>query len=129
MSEPKQKIELEYILRTSPTILYNRLSTPSGLSEWFADDVNVNGKIYTFVWDGSEQEAELMGKKDNKFIRFRWIEDEGEDCYFEFNINVDELTGDTALVVTDFAEEDEMEGSVSLWNQQIDQLKHGLGST
>ena len=129
MSEPKQKIELEYILRTSPNILYNRLSTPSGLSEWFADDVNVKGKNYTFLWDGSEQEAELISKKDNKFIRFRWIDEEEDDCYFEFNINVDELTGDTALVVTDFAEEDEVESAVDLWNQQIDQLKHGLGST
>ncbi len=129
MSEPKQKIELEYILRTSPNILYNRLSTPSGLSEWFADDVNVKGKNYTFMWDGSEQEAELVSKKDNKFIRFRWIDEEDEDAYFEFNINVDELTGDTALVVTDYAEEDEMEGSTDLWNQQIEQLRHGLGST
>ncbi len=129
MSEPKQKIELEYILRTSPNILYNRLSTPSGLSEWFADDVNVKGKNYTFLWDGSEQEAELLSKKDNKFIRFRWIDEEEDDCYFEFNINVDELTGDTALGVTDLAEEDEVESAVDLWNQQIDQLKHGLGST
>lgn len=81
------------------------------------------------MWDGSEQEAELVSKKDNKFIRFRWIDEEDEDAYFEFNINVDELTGDTALVVTDYAEEDEMEGSIELWNQQIEQLKHGLGST
>ncbi|MGQ1785649.1 MULTISPECIES: START-like domain-containing protein [unclassified Saccharicrinis] len=128
MAELKEKIELEFIIRTSPSILFNRLSTPSGLSEWFADDVNVKGEKYTFIWDQSEQEAKLISKKDNKYIRFHWLDDEEEDTYFEFSINVDELTGETALVVTDFIENDEKEDSVELWNQQIDQLKHGLGS-
>ncbi|WP_246095484.1 START-like domain-containing protein [Saccharicrinis carchari] len=124
----KEKIELEFILRTSPAILYNRLSSASGLSEWFADDVNLKGQIYTFVWDGAEQQAELIAKKENKFIRFHWLDDEEKDTYFEFLINVDELTGETALLVTDFIEADEKESSIELWNQQIDQLKQVLGS-
>ncbi len=128
MSELKEKIELEFIIKTSPTILYNRLSTPSGLSEWFADDVNVKGDTYTFFWDGSEQEAKFLSKKDNKHIRFHWLDDEEEDTYFEFCINLDEITGETALVITDFAEEDDKQDSMELWNQQVDQLKHGLGS-
>ncbi|SMO53284.1 Uncharacterized conserved protein YndB, AHSA1/START domain [Saccharicrinis carchari] len=128
MSQMKEKIELEFILRTSPAILYNRLSSASGLSEWFADDVNLKGQIYTFVWDGAEQQAELIAKKENKFIRFHWLDDEEKDTYFEFLINVDELTGETALLVTDFIEADEKESSIELWNQQIDQLKQVLGS-
>ncbi len=128
MSELKEKIELEFIIKTSPSILYNRLSTPSGLSEWFADDVNVKGSKYTFIWEGAEQEAELVSKKENKFIRFHWLDDEEEDTYFEFSINVDELTGETALVISDFIEDGDKEDSVELWNQQVDQLKHGLGS-
>ena len=128
MAELKEKIELEFIIKTSPTILYNRLSSPSGLSEWFADDVNVKGKVYTFIWEGAEQEAELVSKKDNKFIRFHWLDDDEDDTYFEFTIDVDELTGDTALVITDFIEPDDKEDSEELWNQQVDQLKHGLGS-
>ncbi|TLX72251.1 SRPBCC domain-containing protein [Labilibacter sediminis] len=127
MSDIK-KFELEFIIKTSPSILYNRLSSPSGLSEWFADDVNVKGSNYTFIWDGAEQEAELVHKKENKSIRFHWVDDENDDTYFEFNINVDDLTGETALVIVDFAEEDEIEDSMELWNQQVDQLKHGLGS-
>lgn len=128
MSDNKEKVELEFIIKTSPSILYNRLSTPSGLSEWFSDDVNVKGKIYTFIWDGAEQQAELLSKKDNKSIRFKWLEDEDEETYFEFNINVDELTNETALMIVDFAEDDEKEDSFELWNQQVDQLKQGLGS-
>ncbi len=128
MSDQKEKIELEFIIKTSPSILYNRLSTPSGLSEWFADDVNVKGKVFTFIWEGAEQEAELLNQKENSTIKFHWLDDDDEDSYFEFNINVDELTGETALMVVDFAEEDDKEDSVELWNQQVDQLKHCLGS-
>ena len=127
MSETKEKFELEYILQSSPAILFNRLSTPSGLSEWFADDVNIEGKIFKFVWDGSEQLAELILRKENKIIRFHWIEDE-DDTYFEFRIEVDELTGDTALVIVDFSEPDDKDDAIELWNQQIEMLKHGLGS-
>jgi uncharacterized protein YndB with AHSA1/START domain len=128
MSVSKVKIELEYIMHTSPAILFNRLSTPSGLSEWFADDVNLVGKLYTFVWDGSEEKAELVLKKENKIIRFRWVEEESDIAYFEYKIEVDELTGDTALVVVDFAEPDEKKDTIELWNQQVEVLMHGLGS-
>ncbi|TRX63541.1 START-like domain-containing protein [Carboxylicivirga sp. M1479] len=128
MPTPKEKFELEYIIRTSPSILFTRLSNPSGLSEWFADDVNLKGKVFTFVWEGSEQQAEQVLRKENKMVRFHWLDDEDDKTYFEFRINVDDLTGETALVVIDFAEEDEKEDSIELWNQQIDELKHGLGS-
>ena len=84
--------------------------------------------MFTFVWDGSEQQAELLFRKENKAIRFHWIDDEDDDSYFEFRIEKDELTGDTALIITDYAEPDEKEDAIELWNQQIDELKHGLGS-
>ncbi len=126
----KNKIELEYTLNASPKIIYNRLSTPSGLAEWFAEDIHIKGNIYTFIWEGSEQQAELLKRKDNKQVRFRWIdEDEAcdEDCYFEFKINQDELTGDVALMITDFVPDDEKDESIELWDSQISDLKHALG--
>jgi len=124
----KTKIELEYTLNSSPRVLFNRLSTAGGLSEWFADDVHVKGKMFTFFWGKSEQRAELVLKKDNRYVRFKWCDDdEGEKCYFEFKINIDELTGDVALFITDFAEEDEKEDAVELWNTQISKLKHVIG--
>jgi uncharacterized protein YndB with AHSA1/START domain len=123
----KTKYELEYTLNTSPAILFNRLSTPEGLSEWFADDVNLKKGKYTFIWKGTEEEASLLQKKTNKFIRFRWLDDEEEDSFFEFRIHTDELTGDVALLITDFAEEDEKEDAIGLWDTQISELRHAIG--
>ncbi|MDY6802026.1 MAG: START-like domain-containing protein [Bacteroidota bacterium] len=122
----KNKFELEYSLNSSPKILYARLVTPAGLSEWFADDININGDIYTFIWNGAEQSAKLLTKKENKLVRYQWTEEE-EDTYFEFKIRKDDLTGEVALVITDFAEEDEKDDSIDLWDSQIAELKHTLG--
>jgi len=123
----KKKFELEYTINSSPKVLFNRLSTPGGLAEWFADDVNLQGKVFTFIWEGTEQKAEVMLKKDNKFIRFHWVIDEDSKTFFEFRISQDELTGDVSLLITDFAEEDEKNDSIDLWDTQIAELKHVIG--
>jgi hypothetical protein len=121
----KQKIELEYVVKCSPKVLFNRLSSASGLSEWFADDVSVSGKIYKFIWDGSGQDAELVLRKENVVVRFDWVDD---DTYFEFKITRDELTGDVSLLITDFADADEVDEVRSLWDSQVTNLKHIVGS-
>ena len=122
----KIKINLEYIINCSPKVLYNRLSTASGLSEWFADDVRVRGKQFTFVWEGTDQVAEKTLQKDNKLVRYTW-EDEDEG-YFEFKITRDELTGDVSLLITDFADDGEEDETRDLWASQISDLKHVIGS-
>ncbi len=124
----KEKYEIEFTINISPTILFNRLSSPSGLAEWFADDVNLNGKVFTFIWDDSSQSAEQLLRKENKVVRYHWLDDDDADTYFEFRINVDELTSDTALMIIDFAEADEKEDAIELWIQQIESLKHILGA-
>ena len=123
----KKKFELEYTINSSPRVLFSRLSTPGGLAEWFADDVNLQGGIYTFIWEASEQQAEVVQRKDNKYIRFRWVEEEDNESYFEFRMNQDELTGDVSLTITDFAEDDETTDAVDLWDTQIAELKHVIG--
>ncbi len=123
----KQKFELEYTLNTSPKVLFDRLSTPDGLAEWFANDVNMEDKIYTFIWEGSEQQAEIVQIKDLKYIRFHWLDEDQESSFFEFRIKQDDLTGDLALLITDFAEEDEKDDAVDLWDSQISELKHAIG--
>jgi len=114
-------------MNCSPLVLYPRLSTPGGLSEWFADNVNVDGKYYVFYWDGSFQRAELLLKRENHFIRFKWVDDDQDNAFFEFRIMTDELTGDTALIITDYAESDEKADTVDLWNSQVSGLKHCVG--
>jgi len=125
----KNKIELEYTINSSPKVLFSRLSTPGGLSEWFADDVNQQSKVYTFIWEGTESKAEVILKKENRYIRYRWLEDleNNDKSYFEFRIHQDELTGDVALMITDFAEDDEKDSTIELWNTQIAELKHSIG--
>jgi uncharacterized protein YndB with AHSA1/START domain len=127
MSE-KIKIQLEYIINCSPKVLYNRLNTASGLAEWFAENVTVKGKKFTFTWEGVEQHAEKTLYKENQMVRFTWIDGENDGSYFEFKITQDELTNDVSLIVVDFTVEDEVEEAKVLWNTQIADLKHILGS-
>ena len=123
----KEKIELEYTFHTSPKVLFSRLSTPSGLSEWFADDVNIHNDYFIFIWDDLPYEAKIVGKKENKYIRFKWVKDDSDKYFFEFRINIDELTGDVALIITDFADKNEKKDVIELWNTQITELKRALG--
>lgn len=130
MIENKEIIELEYLINTTPGILFNRLSTPSGLSEWFAEDVSVKGNIFTFRWGTSEQLAEQTLRKENQMVRYTWIEDEDlENVWFELSINIEELTGDVALIIIDHVDKDEVKDTTELWNRQIEILKQGLGSS
>lgn len=126
----KVKFELAYLLKTSPKILENMISTPSGLSEWFANDVNINEDVYTFYWDGSEESARLLSGKNGGRTKFQWINDEedGLECYFEMSINIDPLTKSVVMHVTDFAYDDEIEEAQMLWEQQINDLKRVLGA-
>jgi uncharacterized protein YndB with AHSA1/START domain len=104
------------------------ISTPSGLSEWFADDVNIRGNELTFFWDGSEEKAKILNKVKDQFIRFQWDYDEGEEAYFEFRIKIDALTREVALIITDFVEEDEQDSARSLWESQFEDLRRVLGA-
>lgn len=124
------KYELEYTLNCSPRVLFSRLSTPEGLSEWFADDVSAEGDIFTFRWSKTESSARLTNIKENKLVRFEWNDNDGdrETNFFEFRIIVHDLTGDLALLITDFAEPDEKEDAIYLWDAQINDLKRVLGS-
>ena len=129
--ELKVKFELEFPIHASPQMLFQYISSASGLSEWFADNVNSRGIIFSFFWDGSEEKAEIISSKSNSFVKFRWLDDsEDQDkCFFQIKIVVDEITKDVSLMVTDFAYEDELEETKMLWDNQISDLKQVLGSS
>lgn len=124
----KKKFEIEYPFRSSNKVLYNSLSSADGLQEWFADEVNIKNGIYTFSWDGEEESARLITKKVNESIKFQWENDDDDDSYFEFSIKTDPITKDVALIVTDFAEEDEISDSTFHWDNSINNLKKKLGA-
>ncbi len=123
----KIKFELEFVIQASPQMLYQYLATPSGLAEWFADNVNSRGERFTFIWDGNEEEAKLIKRKSDEFVKFAWEDDE-EETYFEMKIIEDEITSDVSLFITDFAFEDEVKEAKMLWTNQISDLKQVLGS-
>lgn len=126
--EEKIKFEMEFPIQASPALLYQYISTPSGLSEWFSDNVNSRGERFTFIWEGSEEQAKLLHKKSGEKVKFQWLEDEGENYFFEMRIQVDEITKDVSIMITDFAEEDEVFEAKMLWENMISNLKQVLGS-
>lgn len=124
----KERFEMEFFIKSSPRILYNFISSPSGLSEWFSDDVNIKNGIYTFYWEDSMEQAKLLATREFELMRFKWLNKEDDDTYFEMRIKIDELTGDVALIVTDFAKKEELNESQRLWEAQIHDLCKALGS-
>jgi uncharacterized protein YndB with AHSA1/START domain len=125
----KVKFELEIPIHASPNMLYQYISSPSNLQEWFADKVNSRGKIFSFVWEDTEELAELIIKKAGERMRWKWLESEDDNSFFEIKIEVDPLTKDVSLVVTDFADDDaEVEESKQLWENQIEELRHTIGA-
>lgn len=126
----KEKIELEYILKTSPKVLDKMISTPDGLSEWFADDVVVKEDLYTFDWDGSDEQARLRAKKVGEYMRWQWLYDEEDelDTFFEMHFTVDQMTKAVIFKVIDFAEPSEKDEIVRLWESSVTRLKRVLGA-
>ena len=125
----KIKFELEFPIHASSSMLYTYFATPAGLEEWFADKVNSRGKMITFIWDESEETAKIVTSKNDERIKYKWEESEGDETYFEFRIQVDALTKDVSLIITDFADdEEEVEESKRLWENQIEELKHTIGA-
>ena len=124
----KIKYEMEFPIHASPSLLFQYISTPSGMQEWYADNVNSRGEFFTFIWEGSEEKAKLVSKNKGQSIRFQWVDDEDTDYYFEMRIQVDSITKDVSIMVTDFAEDDEIEEGKMLWENMISELKQLLGS-
>ena len=118
---------LEFPVRCSPGILYEFLATPSGLQEWFADKVDERDGIFSFNWNGSDEKAELLERELDKFVRYRWTHSPKEE-YFEFRIERTEISNQTILIVKDFADKKEIKDQSRLWDYQVKDLFHRIGS-
>jgi hypothetical protein len=122
----KQLYTLEYPVRCSPSILFEFLSSPAGLGEWFAEQVDERDNVYYFGWNGAFEKADLVEKEQDKSIRFHWQNSPGTE-YFEFRIDKSEITNQTILIIKDFAEKKELKDQTSLWDHQVKELFHRLG--
>jgi hypothetical protein len=128
--DQKIRYEIEFPINSSAHLLYQYIATPSGLSEWFADNVNSRGEFFTFIWNDSQEKARLSSKKTGEKVKFKWVDDNNKDTeyFFELHILEDELTKDVSLLVIDFAAKDEIAEASLLWENQISDLKHLIGS-
>lgn len=123
----KVKFTCEIVVRSSPGILYSFLTSGSSLAQWFCDTCDITLDVYTFGWDGSEESAILLETIDDQYVKYRWEESEEEE-YFDFTISKSEISNDTVLTITDFAEEDEIEDQTLLWESQIKSLSAVIGA-
>src|ERR1700733_5737517 len=123
----KQQFMLEYPVRCSPSILYEFLSTPAGLQEWFADKVDERNNVFSFSWNGTIDKAEVLEKELEKSMRFHWTHSPKEE-FFEFSIERSEVTNMTILIIKDFAEKKEIKDQSQLWSYQVKDLFHRLGN-
>lgn len=129
MAAAKRELyKLEISIHASPSLLFNYIATPQGLSEWFADDVNpVKPDKYEFSWDGTKQTAKVIKTVPNRLIRYQW-EDGSPEEYFEIEIMKDEITNDVALIITDFTDSSDKDENIMLWESQVHQLKENIGA-
>ena len=127
MNKKKTMYSVEFPIRCSPKILYEFLSTSVGLQEWFADKVDQKDNTFYFTWNGSTDSAEILEHIDNEFIRLRW-DYSNKDEFFEFSIDQSNITNETILRITDFADKADMKDQQRLWNSQVSELKHRIGS-
>ncbi|MEI7978158.1 MAG: START-like domain-containing protein [Bacteroidota bacterium] len=121
------QVKIEFPIKASPSLLFNYISSPSGLSQWFCNDVDIRNNVFKFKWDGEETSAELLKKVNNKSMKFKWMNTAKEE-FLEFDINVDELTDDVALIITDYADEGDEKNTEQLWESQIHDLKSCIGA-
>lgn len=123
----KQKFTVEYGLKKgSIRVLWTLISTAHGLSEWMADRVESQDSIFTFTWGKGQEKAELIGMEEEKRVRFRWLR-EPRESYFEIAVEMSELTGEMSLIITDFAEENEKDDLILLWDSEIEKLTRRMG--
>ena len=126
----KIPFSVERTYKSSPSILYNFLTTPSGLVQWFADyvDLDPNGEVFTFEWNGEEQRAVVLAYEDDEYVKLQWEDEEDEKAYFEYRIKVTDITKETILTVTDFAEKEDVASAKELWRSQLNDLAKALGN-
>jgi len=120
------KNTMEFIFRASPAILYKFATNNDCLVRWFCDECDVTKDIYTFEWQGAEEEAELVDDIEEERVRFVF-EDSDPGEYMEMRFYKTGVTNETIMEVTEFCDEGEEEEQQALWAAQIDKLKIETG--
>lgn len=121
------RLELEYIFRASPTIIYHFVTSPATLVRWYCDDVDITGDVYTFFWSGSSEKAFLIDDIEDERVRFEWAEAGQPNEYLEFRMYKSDITNETILEITDFCDDDEEDEVRDLWDTLTSELRKECG--
>lgn len=121
----------EYEIRASKKMLYPYISTASGLAQWFADDVNIDeDKIFTFIWDGEESQARMLSHRVNSHVKFEFLpksEDDDDPNHVEFKLDMNEITQEVFIRVTDYSDMEDEEELHELWDSLMHNLRELVG--
>ncbi len=118
--------DLEFLFKASPTMLYKFLTTPACLVRWFCDEVEINQSEFIFIWEGSEEIAELIEDIEDECVKFQMDENEDGE-YLEFHLSKSPVTNETIMEIRDYCDEDEVEDQKQLWESQIERLQREVG--
>jgi len=123
----REKIDMEFIFRASPAIIYSFLTTPATIVRWFCDEVDIQDDVFTFSWEGSEEVAEMVDDIEEERVRFKWEDADDEEEYLEFRMYKSKITNETIVEITDFCDDDEVDEQRDLWETQMRKLKVECG--
>jgi uncharacterized protein YndB with AHSA1/START domain len=121
------KLDMEYIFKASPTLLYQFITTPACLVRWFCDEVDINSEEFIFSWEGAEEVAEMIDDIEDERVRFKWEDADDEEEFLEFRMYKSDVTNETILEITDYCDDDEVDSTRDLWDRQIEKFKQECG--
>lgn len=128
----KNKFVSDYQVNTSRKIIFPYLSTASGLSQWFADDVSINeDRNYVFSYDGEDHVARIASIRSNISVKFEYFDpndpEATDNSYIEFRLDENELTQTLFLKVIDYSDAYDEDEQESIWESLIMHLKEIIG--
>ncbi len=129
----KFKFTAEFPINASKKMLFPYISTAGGLSQWFADDVNIDeDKVFNFIWDNENHFAKQVSQRTNNHVKFEFLpngnpEDEADPSYFELKLELSELTESLYLRITEYTNTDDEEELLDVWEGLVHSLKEIVG--
>ncbi|HAH38556.1 MAG TPA: ATPase [Algoriphagus sp.] len=128
----KNKFVADYQINASRKIVFQYLSTASGLEEWFAEGVRINeDKVFIFDFDNEEHYARVASLRINSHVKFEFFDPkdpyESDHAYIEFKLEENELTQSLFLKVIDYSDSYEEDELVAIWDGLISKLKEIIG--
>ena len=121
------KLDLEFIFRASPAILYTFITTSECLVRWYCDEVDITNDTFTFFWSGSSEVAYLVDDIEEERVKMKWEDADNPDEYLEFRMYKSDITNETILEITDYCDADEVQEISDLWATQMVELKKECG--